>query len=154
MQRKYGINTDSGLFGVKQVEGQDTFFAKVGNAAFVGHSPLVVELSLDSRVDLKELNGFNKVNPPIIASIITTAPNVPINITSGVGVYDGQNGIILHGGLSRSGSTNARLSKTLRYDIETDVWDYLKDGPLQRFLHSAVMHDGFMFVFWRYKTYA
>ena len=58
VSRKYGLNVDEGQFVIKTVEGKDHLVATNDNLAFIGNSPLVVELSLDSRVDLKVLNGF------------------------------------------------------------------------------------------------
>jgi hypothetical protein len=56
--RKYGLDNSEGKFVIKDVNGQESLVATADNPAFVGHSPLVVELSLDSRISLKVLNGF------------------------------------------------------------------------------------------------
>lgn len=59
VQRKYGINTSTGQFGITTVEGQDYFYAKNSNSAFIGSVPVIVEWSLETRVDNALLNGFS-----------------------------------------------------------------------------------------------
>lgn len=62
--RKYNLHTDHDFYHVVEVDGVLRFAAKVVNTAFMGSVPVNIELSLDSRIGYRELNGF--VIPPTI----------------------------------------------------------------------------------------
>jgi hypothetical protein len=142
--RKYGINTESGMFGVKQIEGHDVFFAKVNNPAFVGYSPLVIELSLDSRIGYRELNGFELTTEVVIDDVYVKINNPTYAddrfAYASVAVGDV---VFMHGG--RRASPSTPNSAFFRYDYSTNTWTSL-GSPLISLNHSMCTDGEYLYV--------
>jgi hypothetical protein len=102
--RKYNLYTDQSYYVVVTIDGSLQFAAKSNNTAFKGSVPIVVELSLDSRIAYRELNGF-EVPPSILPGQIefTTVGTLKWTVPDGCHLISA---VVVAGGQVASSSNN------------------------------------------------
>jgi hypothetical protein len=133
VQRKYGINTETGHFGTKQIEGQDVFYAKAANPAFIGYSPLVVEASLETRVQDRELSGFNMQQEIAFDDVWITSQSVVVSPIQGVGSTGAVIGDYVY---------MCRGNSSYRFHLVSETWEAIANTPSLGLHLASVAYNG------------